>query len=69
MASKRLKIEAEIEKNRNLANWDQVRADVRLLAEKVGKKDATVLLLECECDFEKELIKGLIKIEHKIIFT
>ena len=29
-----------------------------LLAEKVGKKDATVVLVQCECDFEIELIKG-----------
>ena len=58
MTSKRIKIEAEIEKNRNLANWAQVRDDAAQLAEKVGKKDATVVLVQCECDFEIELIKG-----------
>ena len=34
-------------------------SDVALLSEKVGKKDATVVLVQCECDFEIELIKGI----------
>merc|ERR1711935_342444 len=58
MTSKRVKIEHEIEKNRNLANWEAVRDDVALLAEKVGKKDATIVLVQAELDFEFELIKG-----------
>ena len=59
MTSKRVKIEHEIEKNRNLANWEAVRDDVALLAEKVGKKDATIVLVQAELDFEFELIKVL----------
>jgi len=46
--TKRAKIEAEIERNRNLSNWNQLREDGRLLAEKVGKDDAAVILIQCE---------------------
>ena len=59
MTSKRVKLEHEIEKNRNLANWEAIKDDVALLAEKVGKKDATIVLVQAELDFELELIKAI----------
>jgi len=46
--TKRGKIEAEIERNRNLANWTQLREDGRMLAEKVGKDDGAVVLIQAE---------------------
>jgi len=56
--TKRLRIEDQIEKSRNLGNWESLREEGRLLSERVGNKDGAVILLQCECDFERQLQKS-----------
>lgn len=58
MAAKRLKIENEIEKHRNTGSWDLVREHTKLLAQRVGKDDGAVVLLQCQLDFEIVILRN-----------
>jgi hypothetical protein len=64
--TKRAKIENEIERNRNFSNWNQLREDGRTLAEKCGKDDAAVVLLQCEVDFEQMLLNPGKKLKYDL---
>lgn len=64
--TKRAKIEAEIERCRNFSNWNQLRDDGRMLAEKVGKDDGAVILLQCEVDFEQLLLNPGKKMKYDL---